>query len=155
MERSLLLIKPDAVQRDLIGKILTRIEEKGLKIVGLRMFSFDAELLAEHYAHHQGKSFFPELSAYMVSGPSVAVCVEGVDAVATLRQLTGVTKARTAEPGTIRGDLAMSIQKNLVHSSDSVDTALIEIKRFFPDSDLHTYTDALQDQVYTSDELGN
>lgn len=152
MERTLVLIKPDAIHRDLVGRILSRIEEKGLQIVGLRMFTFSDALLRDHYRHLTSYDFFADLSSYMTSGPSVAVCVEGVDAISTVRLLTGVTKSRTADPGTIRGDYAMSIQKNLIHSSDSEESAKAEIDRFFSQDDLFYYSDAMSTLLYTADE---
>jgi nucleoside-diphosphate kinase len=152
MERTLLLIKPDALQRDLVGRILSRVEEKGLQLVGIKMVTFTRSLLADHYSHLMRESFFPSLADYMTSAPTVAVCVEGVDAVATLRLLCGVTKARVADPGTIRGDLAMSVQRNLVHASDSVETARLEIAKFFDNSELFTYQDALTTYVYSAME---
>lgn len=152
METTLVLVKPDALQRDLVGRILSRIEEKGLQIVGLKMFVFNENLLAEHYAHLVEQPFFPELAAYMTSGPTIAVGVRGTDAVATVRLLCGVTKAREAAPGTIRGDLAMSVQRNLVHASDSLETARDEIKRFFSDGEIVSYEDASVNYLYSEPE---
>jgi nucleoside-diphosphate kinase len=154
MEKTLVLVKPDALQRDLVGRILSRIEEKGLQIVGLKMFVFDDGLLAEHYSHLTEQPFFPELAAYMTSGPTIAVCVRGTDAVATVRLLCGVTKAREAAPGTIRGDLAMSVQRNLVHASDSLATAEAEVKRFFSDNEIFPYSDATVEYLYSVPERG-
>lgn len=155
MEKTLVLIKPDALQRDLLGRILSRIEEKGLQIIGLKMFMFERGLLEEHYAHLVHEPFFAELSAFMTSGPNVAVCVQGVDAIATVRRMCGVTKARDAEPGTIRGDLAMSVQRNLVHASDSAEVAEAEVARFFAAGDLFAYPDSLLRSVYSPTEAGS
>ena len=103
VERTLVLLKPDAVQRDLVGEILARLERKGLKIVGLKLMRLSNELLDEHYSHLVGRPFFPEVKSFMQRTPVVACCLEGVDAVNTVRQLCGITKAREAAPGTIRG----------------------------------------------------
>lgn len=152
MQYTLALLKPDAVQRDLLGRIISRFEEKGLQIAGLKMFSFTQELLEVHYEHIAKEAFFPELAAYMTSGPSVAVCLRGTDSIQTLRALVGITKAREASPGTIRGDLAMSVQRNLVHASDSVESARVEIERFFGQAELFEYEDRLATFTFTASE---
>lgn len=154
MERTLILIKPDAIQRRLIGRIITRFEEKGLKLVGVKMMTLSNDLLNEHYSHLVDKPFFPGTRAFMQSTPVVAICLEGLDAVETARGLCGVTKARAAAPGTIRGDLAMSVQANLVHASDSLETAKTEVARFFSGAELFEYDSALTITVYSSDEVG-
>jgi nucleoside-diphosphate kinase len=154
MERTLVLIKPDAIQRGLAGRILSRFEEKGLKIVGIKFFSLSDEVLGEHYAHLADKPFFPGTKRFMQQTPVIAICLEGLDSVETVRRLCGITKAREAAPGTIRGDLAMSVQANLVHASDSVETARKEVARFFNDSELFEYDYALTRGVYSEDELG-
>jgi len=120
VEKTLVLIKPDAVQRGLIGRIMTRFEEKGLKLTGIKLMTLSNELLREHYSHLADKPFFPGTVKFMQATPVVAICLEGIDAVDTVRRLCGITKAREAQPGTIRGDWAMSIQANLVHASDSL-----------------------------------
>jgi nucleoside-diphosphate kinase len=152
MERTLVLIKPDAIQRDLTGDIITRLERKGLKLVGIKMISLDDELLDVHYSHLSGRDFFAEIKTFMRSTPVIACCWEGVDCVDTVRLLCGITKAREAEPGTIRGDLAMSVQANLVHASDSLETAQVEIERFFKPEELFDYEDVLQPFIYSSRE---
>src|ERR1041384_828811 len=139
MERTLILIKPDAIQRGLIGRIITRFEEKGLKIAGVKFLNLTDELLNEHYSHLADKPFFGGTKRFMQQTPVVALCLEGLDAVETVRMLCGVTKARAAAPGTIRGDFGMSIQANLVHASDSLETAGKEVARFFSDSELFEY----------------
>ena len=154
MERTLVLLKPDAVQRDLVGEIITRLERKGLKIVGLKMMNLSSELLDEHYSHLVGRPFFPEVKSFMQLTPVVALCLEGIDCVDTVRQLTGITKAREAAPGTIRGEFAMSVQANLIHCSDSLDTAKVEVPRFFKAEELFSYPDALETYVYNSSERG-
>jgi len=152
MERTLVLIKPDAIQRDLAGDIITRLERKGLKLVGIKMISLEDELLDVHYSHLSGRDFFAEIKTFMRSTPVIACCWEGVDCVDTVRLLCGITKAREAEPGTIRGDLAMSVQANLVHASDSLETAQVEIERFFKPEELFDYEDVLQPFIYSSRE---
>ncbi len=154
MERTLILLKPDAVQRDLVGEILARLERKGLKIVGLKMMQLSGELLDEHYSHLVGRPFFPEVKTFMQRTPVVACCLEGTDAVSTVRQLCGVTKAREAAPGTIRGEFALSVQANLVHCSDSLDTAEAEVARFFKPEELFEYEDILEHYIYNSSERG-
>lgn len=152
MERTLVLIKPDAVQRDLIGEVIQIFERKGLKLVGMKMMTLSDELLNEHYSHLVGRDFFGEIKTFMRSTPVVACCWEGVDVVNTVRQLCGITKAREAAPGTIRGDYAMSVQANLVHASDSLETAQVEVPRFFKSEELFDYEDTLQPFVYSSHE---
>ena len=154
MERTLVLLKPDAVQRDLVGDIIARLEHKGLKLVGLKMMRLSDELLDEHYSHLVGRSFFPEVKAFMQLSPVVACCWEGIDSVDTVRALCGITKAREAAPGTIRGEFAMSVQANLIHCSDSLETAEAEVKRFFKAEELFTYQDALEQYIYNSSERG-
>jgi nucleoside-diphosphate kinase len=152
MERTLVLLKPDAVQRDLVGEIISRLERKGLKLVGLKLMRLSDELLNEHYSHLVGKSFFPEVKSFMQLTPVVACCWEGVEAVNTVRAICGITKAREAAPGTIRGEFAMSVQANLIHCSDSLETANAEVKRFFKSEELFSYDDVLERYVYNSSE---
>ncbi len=153
MERTLILIKPDAIQRCLIGKIITRFEEKGLKPVGLKLLKLSDSLLNEHYSHHADKPYFSGIRRFMQSTPVIALCLEGLDCVETVRRLCGITKSREAAPGTIRGDWAMSIQANLVHASDSIETAGKEVARFFAASELFEYESALSSAIYSEDEL--
>lgn len=152
MERTLALIKPDAVQRGLIGTIIARFERKGLKVVGLKVMNLTDAILDEHYSHLTDKPFFPRIKSFMRSTPVVALCLEGLEAVDTVRTLCGITNSRKADPGTIRGDLAMSIQCNLVHASDSIETAAAEVPRFFSPDELFTYASAADETVYASDE---
>jgi nucleoside-diphosphate kinase len=127
------LIKPDAVKRGLAGQILARLEGRGLLIRGVRSFVFTSELIHQNYAHLEGRSFFPELCSYLESGMTIAVWVSGAEAVQLLRRMIGDTNARTAAPGTIRGDFSVSTQRNLIHASDSLAAAEVELARFFPD----------------------
>lgn len=154
MEKTLILIKPDAVQRGLAGTILNRFERKGLKIVAIKMMQLTDELLREHYSHIADKPFFPGIATFMKSSPVIALCLEGLDAVDTVRSLVGITKAREANPGTIRGDYAMSIQANVVHASDSIENAKLEVDRFFNPEDLFSYDSVLASNVYSADERG-
>lgn len=132
-ERTLLLIKPDGVERRLIGEIIGRIERKGLAIVALQLRHIDEELAGRHYAEHEGKPFFGSLLQFITSGPLVAAIVEGPRAIAAVRQLAGATDpVEKAAPGTIRGDFALETQFNLVHGSDSADSAQREIALWFP-----------------------
>jgi nucleoside-diphosphate kinase len=132
-ERTLVLIKPDGVERRLIGEIISRIERKGLAIVALELRSVDTELATQHYAEHEGKSFFESLLDFITSGPVVAAIVEGPRAIAAFRQIAGGTDpVEKATPGTIRGDFGLETQLNLVHGSDSIDSAKREIALWFP-----------------------
>ena len=152
MERTLVLIKPDAIQRDLVGELIQRFERKSLKLVGIKMMALSDDLLDEHYSHLVGRDFFTEIKTFMRSTPIIACCWEGVDCVNTVRSMCGITKAREAAPGTIRGDLAMSVQANLVHASDSLETADVEVARFFNANELFEYEEVLNPFVYSSRE---
>jgi nucleoside-diphosphate kinase len=132
-ERTLVLIKPDAVRRGLIGEVLSRIERKGLKIAAMDMRVISAETAETHYAEHVGKLFFPSLIVFITSGPMVALVVQGPRAIEAFRGLAGATDPVQANAGTIRGDHALDVQQNIVHGSDSPDSAEREIKIFFPD----------------------
>ena len=152
MERTLVLIKPDGIQRGLAGKIITRFEEKGLKMVGCKMMALDEAVLREHYAHIADKPFFPGVAKFMSSSPVLAMCWEGLEAVDAVRLITGATKARTADAGTIRGDFAMSVSCNVIHTSDSVETAEKEVPRFFKPDDLYDYNKGEYEHVYNDEE---
>ncbi len=154
MERTLVLLKPDAIQRDLVGEIISRLERKGLKLIGLKLMRLSDELLNEHYSHLAGRDFFAEVKSFMQLSPVVACCWEGTDVVNTVRLLAGITKAREAAPGTIRGDFGMSVQANLIHCSDSLETASAEVERFFNPEELFSYGDVLEGFVYSSRERG-
>lgn len=136
LERTLILVKPDGVQRRLIGKIVSRIEDKGLQIVGLKMLQITPEMSRQHYAEHVSKPFYPELEGFITSGPVVALVVEGPEAVAVMRTLMGSTNGRASAPGTIRGDFGASRQMNLIHGSDGVDAAKREISIYFRDNEI-------------------
>ncbi len=131
MERTYIMLKPDALKRNLIGEIICRIEKKGYKVVDIKMMILNEDILKKHYSHIADKPFFPEIITYMTSGPVLAMIVEGKNAVAGMRILMGATKFEEAVSGTIRGDYAMSTSENIIHGSDSIENAEIEIKRFF------------------------
>lgn len=139
MERTLVLIKPDALQRGLAGELLSRLERRGLKIVALRLMRLDEALARRHYAEHEGKPFLESLVRFITSGPLIAAVFEGPNAVELVRRLMGATDPQQAEPGTIRGDFGLYIQFNLIHGSDSREAARREINLFFDESDILTW----------------
>lgn len=153
MERTLLILKPCSVVRGITGEIISRFEKKGLKIVALKMYRFTKEKCAEHYSHLVEKPFYPIIEKSMMAAPVILMCLEGVDAVVVVRQMTGSTNGRKALPGTLRGDFCMSHQENVVHTSDSVENARIELDRFFSEDDYFEYDTPLSDFLYASDEL--
>ncbi|HYM58410.1 MAG TPA: nucleoside-diphosphate kinase [Solirubrobacteraceae bacterium] len=132
MDRTLILVKPDAFARDLTGEIIARFERKGLRIAALRYMTMDVGLAEQHYAEHQGKPFFGELVSFITSGPLVAMVLEGQDAVRAARQVIGATNPLEAAPGSIRGDFAVEVGQNMVHGSDSPESAAREAALFFP-----------------------
>jgi nucleoside-diphosphate kinase len=139
MERTLVLVKPDGVQRGLVGEILARFERKGLKVVGLRLLTVPRDMAERHYAVHAGKHFYDGLVEFITSGPVAAIALEGPDAIATVRRLVGRTMPNEAEPGTIRGDLGISGLRNLIHASDAPETAISELDLWFGDGTLLDY----------------
>lgn len=152
MQRSVVLVKPDGLQRGLIGEIVSRFERKGLKLVGLKMMVLDDNILDEWYAHHKEKPFFSALKSFMTQTPIVAMVWEGLDAVDTIRKLVGVTKGREAEAGSVRGDFAMSQSNNLIHASDSEANAKKELGLIFKRDELFTYASGVECLVYSEDE---
>jgi nucleoside-diphosphate kinase len=138
-ERTLVLVKPDGVQRQLAGRIIARYEERGLKVVGLKLVQVDRELAERHYAVHKGKPFFDGLVAFITSGPLVAIVLEAPGAISLVRTMNGATKPAEAAPGTIRGDLAVEMGQNLVHASDSTESATIELAIWFRADELIGY----------------
>lgn len=142
-ERSLVILKPDAVQRGLIGEILTRYERRGLRIAALRLETVSHELAARHYAEHEGKPFYEGLVEYITSAPSVLLVLEGPDAIAITRKTNGATKPAEAEPGTVRADFGLTVGRNLVHASDSVESAAQEVETFFGGGGIIEYTRAI------------
>lgn len=141
-ERTLVIIKPDALQRNLLGEIVGRFEKKGLKIVGMKMARLSDVVLNEHYDHHKNKPFFSGLKNFMKSAPVVVLALEGLEAIQVTRAIVGPTSGRVAPGGTIRGDLCVSTQANIVHTSDSLKSARDEIKRFFSRRELFDYAKA-------------
>ncbi len=150
-ERTLVLLKPDAVQRGFIGEITTRIERKGLKIIGMKMLKMTPTLAKEHYAHLVGKPFYSDLEKFMTSNPIIAIVVEGKEAVEVVRTLCGPTNATKASAGTIRGDFSNSTSRNVIHASDSKEIAAKEIQRFFKHDELFEY-EKERFWLYASDE---
>jgi len=143
MQRTLILIKPDAVQRGLIGKILTRFERRGLKIIAMKLMQLDEEMAQRHYAVHKGKTFFPGLIGFITSGPIVAAILEGDDAIELVRKTMGSTDPLNAPPGTIGADFGIDMGRNLVHGSDSVENAAKETALFFAQEEVLSYQRAL------------
>jgi nucleoside-diphosphate kinase len=138
-QRTLVLVKPDGVQRGLVGEILRRLEQRGLKLVGLKLMHISKDVAARHYAEHQGKPFYEGLLTFITSGPVVAMIWEGREAVSVVRSLMGTTDPLKAAPGTVRGDLALDLGMNLIHGSDSPDRAATEIALFFNNAELYDY----------------
>lgn len=147
METTLVLLKPDTIQRWLIGQIVSRIENKGLKIVWMKMMSLSEEIINEHYDFLADKPFFPKIKSYMTQAPVVAMAISGTNVVKTVRMLTWATNPAEAQPGSIRWDFALTIDANVIHASDSVETAEIELKRFFKDGEITSYERADQQIV--------
>lgn len=153
MERTLVLVKPDGVQRGLIGEVIHRFESRGLKIVGLKMMQMTEEMASRHYREHVTKGFYPGLVKFMTSSPLVALAVEGVAAVAVCRKMTGATFGVKAEAGTIRGDYALSTSYNIVHSSESISAAEWELPIFFQPQELFLYTRSIDVWVNTQEDI--
>lgn len=152
METTLVLVKPDGVQRRLVGRILSRFEEKGLQMVALKLTTLPRSLLETHYGAHRERSFYPGLIAYMASSPVVAVALRGKNAVSVVRKMMGETFGSRATPGTIRGDYAISDGFNLVHGSDSTESAEKELGLFFGADEIQTWTPGDTDWVYDSSD---
>lgn len=139
IQKSFVMMKPDAVQRRLMGKILSRFEEKGLQIVAVKLMQIDEDLAKTHYGEHADKPFFGSLIEYITSSPSLAMVIEGEEAISTIRKLVGATNPLEADLGTIRGDFAMDIGRNIIHASDSPDSAEREINLFFNEDEICDY----------------
>ena len=153
MERTLVIIKPCAVQRGLIGEVLSRFERRGLKLAAMKMTRLDADICRRHYAHLVDKPFYPIIEESMTAAPVVLCCMEGIDAVEVVRTMAGATNGRKALPGTIRGDYCVSHQENIIHASDSLESAAQELERFFKPEDYCSYDTPLLDYLYAKDEL--
>ncbi|WP_352423506.1 nucleoside-diphosphate kinase [Proteiniphilum sp.] len=153
MEITLVILKPSAVQRGIMGEIISRFEKKGIQIVGMKMVELTDEILNEHYSHLAEKSFFGRIKEAMRVSPVVVMALKGKDVISVVRKLAGVTNGREAQPGTIRGDFSMSVQENIVHASDSSETAQAELKRFFSEDEIFNYSHYLIPYLYASDEI--
>jgi nucleoside-diphosphate kinase len=153
-EQSVVLVKPDGLQRGLVGEIISRFERKGLKMIACKMTRMSDAHIEEWYSHHTDKPFFPQLKRFMQTAPIVAMLWEGIECVEAVRMLTGITKARAAEAGSIRGDLAMSQQLNLIHASDSPENAKRERDIIFQAEDIFDYERNIEVLVYSEDERG-
>ncbi|HAV66730.1 TPA: nucleoside-diphosphate kinase [Candidatus Beckwithbacteria bacterium] len=153
-EQSVVLVKPDGLQRGLLGEMVSRFERKGLKLVAVKMMRLTDEILDHWYEHHKDKDFFDELKSFMKSAPIVAMLWQGVEAVAVVRKLCGTTSGREAEAGSIRGDFSISQQLNLIHASDSVDNAARERKLIFKDGEIIDWESAAEALVYSAAERG-
>ena len=153
MEKTLVIFKPSAIQRGLVGNIITRFQQKGLVIVGMKMMKLDETILREHYSHLVDKSFFPLLLESMMSSPVIVLCLEGKDAINVVRLMTGATNGREALPGTIRGDFASSNQENIIHASSSPEDAKAEVARFFKPDELFDWVPINTPYVYSQLEI--
>lgn len=153
MEQTLVILKPSCIERNLIGEVIGRIEKRGLIICGMKMMQFDEKILREHYAHLVDKPFFPSIVESMTASPVIVMCLKGVDVVSVFREMTGVTNGRKAAPGTLRGDFCMSGSLNIIHASDSVENARIEINRFFKPEEVFDYMPVNLKFVYGADEF--
>ena len=153
MEQTLVILKPSALQRALVGEVIKRFEQKGLRLAGIKMIQLSDQILNEHYAHLADRPFFQRIKDSMMITPVIVTCWEGKDSVRVVRTMTGSTNSRDAVPGTIRGDLSMSLQENIVHTSDSVENAREELARFFSDDEIFDYEYLLTPYLYANDEI--
>jgi nucleoside-diphosphate kinase len=149
MEKSFVMVKPGAVQRELVGEIISRIEKKGIKIVGMKLMQISEELAKKHYSEHQGKPFFQELIKGITAGPVVAMAIEGENIIKIMRGMAGATRPEEALPGTIRGDYVLDTGKNVIHTSDSPDSAKREVELFFKKEEILDYELATKNWIYT------
>lgn len=147
MERTYLMVKPDGVQRNLIGEIVSRFEKKGFQLVGAKLMIIPTELAEQHYGEHKERPFFKELVSFITSGPVFAMVWEGENVIATARQMMGATNPKDSAPGTIRGDFAATVGKNIIHGSDSLESATREIGLFFNEEELTSYTKTMNTWV--------
>jgi len=152
MERTLVLLKPDCLQRCLVGRVLSRIEEKGFSIIAMKLMRITPELARRHYAEHLEKSWYPNLEEFITAGPVVAVIVQGPEAIRVVREMVGATNGLDAAPGTIRGDFSSSRQMNLVHAADGPEVARREIEIFFTEEEIHSYTPTVRPWLRAADE---
>lgn len=153
MEQTLIILKPSAINRSLVGDVITRFQRKGLVIAGIKMMQLDEAILREHYAHLVERPFFPTLLRSMMAAPVIVMVLRGKDVVAVVRSMTGATNSRVAAPGTIRGDFGMSGQENIIHASDTSENATVEVARFFAPEEVFDYSPATLSATYADDEL--
>jgi len=153
MEKTLVIIKPSAIQRGLIGEVIHRFENKGLQICGVKMMQLTDEILIEHYAHLAGRSFFKRIKDSMMITPVILICIKGLNAVKIVHHMAGSTHGKDAALGTIRGDFSVSIQQNIIHTSDSLETAETELARFFQPEEIFDFTQSGLEYLYANDEL--
>lgn len=153
MQKTLVILKPSAVQRSLVGEVISRFEKKGLQLVGMKMVTLSDSVLEEHYSHLISKPFFKRIKDSMQVSPVIVMALKGLEAVEVVRNMSGPTNGRKALPGTIRGDYSMSVQENIVHASDSPETAEIELKRFFAENELFDYPQLTFENLYANDEI--
>ncbi|MBD8389563.1 nucleoside-diphosphate kinase [Dysgonomonas sp. BGC7] len=153
MEKTLVILKPSCVQRALMGEVISRFEKKGLRLAGIKMMQLNDAILNEHYAHLKDRPFFGRVKQSMQESPVIVQCWEGIDAAKVVRNLIGVTNGRLAAAGTIRGDFSMSAQENIVHASDSAESAKIELARFFSDNEIFDYNLSTIGSLYANDEI--
>lgn len=147
VEKTFVMIKPDGVQREIAGEVISRFEKKGLKLVGMKMMKLSSEKAGKHYAEHVGKGFYDELISFITSGPVIAMVWEGAAAIKIVRKVVGATSPDKAEPGTIRGDFVLCTTFNIVHASDSPETAKREINLFFDESEIFDYSLKIEDYL--------
>ncbi|OJV36178.1 MAG: nucleoside-diphosphate kinase [Bacteroidales bacterium 36-12] len=152
MEKTLVILKPCTIQRGLTGEIIHRFERKGLQICGMKMMQLTDDILIEHYSHLAQRPFFKRIKDSMMVTPVIVCCLKGIDAVRIVRAMAGVTNGRDAQPGTIRGDYSVSVQENIVHASDSLETAETELKRFFKEDEIFDYAISQLNSKYANDE---
>lgn len=153
MEKTLVILKPSCVQRSLIGEVISRFEKKGLQLLGMKMMQLDDAILDVHYAHLKDKPFFQRVKNSMKASPVIVQCWGGINAAKVVRTLIGITNGRNAAAGTIRGDFSMSTQENIVHASDSMESAKTELTRFFSENEIFNYKISTEKYLYADDEI--
>lgn len=153
MEQTLVLFKPCTIQRGYVGEILQRFEKKGLQLCGMKMVQLDDKILLEHYAHLANRPYFNRIKESMIITPVIVCCLKGVDAIRVVHSMAGPTNGRDAASGTIRGDYSMSVQENIIHTSDAPETAAIEIRRFFDENEIFDYKQNQLNFIYANDEI--
>jgi len=152
MEKTFVILKPDCINRGLVGEVIHRFESKGLKIVAMKMEHLSEKVLEEHYSHLVSKPFFPSIKKFMQSSPSILMVLEGRKSVDVVRKMAGVTEGIDADPGTIRGDFSLSIQNTIIHASDSIETAPKEIRRFFRENEILEWDKVDSEMIYSDNE---